>query len=125
MMEFTISRVCMSVCGLILLSAVLVPATGMYDSQARNMESDVSDSIAKLIDEFHRSELDTFIIPARDILPSSSSYFEIKDQMITLTTDRGIHRSGTYAEVSSDLVFGYGDMIKMSKDNGAVIIEKM
>ena len=125
MIEFTLSRVCMSVCGLILLSAVLIPAMGMYDSQARNMESDVSGGIADLIDNFHRSEMDVFIIPAGDILPGTSSYVEIKGQMITLTTDHGVYRSGTYANVVSNSIFGYGDMIKMSKYDGIVMIEKI
>jgi len=125
MMEFTISRVCMSVCGLILLSAILVPVTGMYDSQARNMESNVSDDIARLIDEFSRSDMDTFVLPAGDILPSASSYLEINGQMITLNTDRGMHRSATYSEVISDNVFGYGDIIRMSKRDNMVIIEKI
>jgi len=125
MIEFTISRVCMSVCGLILLSAILVPVTGMYDSQARNMESNISDSLAKLIDEFDRSEMDIFILPASDILPSTSSYVEIKDKMIILTTDHGIHRSAAHSEVYSDNIFGYGDVIRMSKHEGIVIIEKI
>jgi len=125
MMEFMFSRVCMSVCGLILLSAILVPVTGMYDSQARNMESNVSDGIADLIDGFRRSEIDTFVIPASDILPGTSSYVEINGQMITLTTDRGVHMSATRSDVISNCVFVYGDVIKMSKSEGKVIIEKV
>jgi len=125
MMEFMFSRVCMSVCGLILLSAILIPVTGMYDSQARNMESDVSESIARLIDDFHRSELETFVIPASDILPGTSSYVEINGQMITLTTDRGVHRSAAYSEVISSGVFRYDDIIRMSNIGEAVMIEKM
>jgi len=125
MMEFMFSRVCMSVCGLILLSAILVPVTGMYDSQARHMESDVSDSIANMIDDFRRSEIDTFVIPASDVLPGTSSYVEIDGQMITLTTDRGVHMSATRSEVTASVMFVYGDVIKMSKSGGKVIIEKI
>ena len=125
MMEFTISRVCMSVCGLILLASVTVPVMGIYESQASGMESDIPEGIAELIDNFYRSEMDVFIVPMSDIIPNSLSYVEFEGHLITLTTERGVHKSGTGVMMISDQVFGYGDILKMEKGEGFVTMERL
>jgi hypothetical protein len=126
MIEFTISRVCMSICGLILLAAVIVPVISMYDSQTANMESDVSDSISRMIDDFYYSKMETVIIPMNDILPNASSYLEFKGYLVTLTTERGIYKSGTNIPViAPDIIFGYGDILKLSKTDGMVTAKRL
>jgi len=125
MIEFTMARVCLSVCGLLLLTAVIVPVTGMYESGAVDRESDVSDDLAKLIDNFYYSEMSEAVIPMNDILPNISSYAEFNGHLVTLTTDRGIYKSGTKVFVISDGVLGYNDVIRLTKNGDAVAAERL
>ena len=124
MIEFTLSRVCMSVCGLLLLASVIVPVTGMYDRQAGGMESGISDDMASLIDTFYYSEMEEMTISMSDILPNSSSYAEIDGNLISLTTERGTYKSGTVVAIVTENgdVFRYYDIINLSKGDGVVTI---
>ena len=126
MIEFTLSRVCLSVCGLLLLASVIVPVTGMYDRQAAGMESNVPDDIASLVTAFYHSEMEELTVPMSDILPSASSYVEMNGHVITLTTERGTYKSGTGVHVTTDdgNVFTYHDVIRLSKGEGIVIAER-
>ncbi|MDR0334347.1 MAG: hypothetical protein LBH69_00455 [Methanomassiliicoccaceae archaeon] len=125
MMEFTLARVCLSVCGLMLLAAVLVPVTGMYESHTSSMESDVSGNVAKLIDGFYCSEMDEMTVSMTDILPGGASYLEFSGTVVTMTTDRGVYMSGTNVPVLSEYAFGRGDIIKLSKGDGFVTAERL
>jgi len=126
MMEFTIARVCMGICGLILLAAVIAPVTGMYESHAVSMESDIPGNIAYLIDDFYHSEMDVFTVAMSDILPNVASYAEFDGHLVTVTTERGTYKGGTNVPmISSDNMFGYGDILKLSKHQGAVVMERL
>jgi hypothetical protein len=127
MIEFTISRVCMSICGLVLLAAVIVPVTGMYESQTVSMESDTSDSVSEMIDDFYYSKMETFVVSMTEILPSASSYLEFNGYLVTLTTERGVYKSGTNIPViaEANTAFGYGDILKLSRTDGAVTAERL
>jgi len=125
MIEFTMARVCLSVCGLLLLTAVIVPVTGMYESDAVDRESDVSDDIAKLIDNFYYSEMNEAVILMNDILPNIFSYAEFNGHLVTLTTDRGVYKSGTRAFVISDGTLGFNDVIRLTKNGDTVTAERL
>jgi len=126
MMEFTLSRVCMSVCGLILLASVIAPVTGMYDARMANMESDASDNIALMIDSFYYSEMEVLTINMNDILPDAYSYIELGDRHLTLVTEKGRHKSRTnVVMISDEITLSCGDIIRMSKNADAVIFEKL
>jgi hypothetical protein len=116
----------MSICGLLLLASVVIPVTGMYESQTADMEADIAGNLASLIDDFSRSDMDVFTVSMSDILPSVSSYVEFGERVITLTTERGVYRSGTYVTITTNgCAFGYGDILRLSKDYGTVIAEKL
>ena len=125
MMEFTLARVCMGICGLILLTAVIVPVTGMYESNASAMESCIPDNISLMIDDFYYSEMEFFTIPMCDILPNSLSYAEFDGHIVILTTERGVYKGGTNVLMLSDHLFGYGDILRMSRLPGTVVMEKL
>jgi hypothetical protein len=117
----------MSICGLVLLAAVTVPVTGMYESRSADMESDVSEGIAMLIDDLYYSEMNVFTVPMGDILPDTSSYLEFKGRMVILTTGRGTYKSGTNVDilVPNGTVFGYGDILRLSKSDGILTAERL
>ncbi|MCL1983877.1 MAG: hypothetical protein FWG58_00580 [Methanomassiliicoccaceae archaeon] len=127
MIEFTLSRVCLSVCGLLLLASVIVPVTGMYDRQAIETESNMSGGMASLVSTFYYSEMRELTISMSDILPSASSYAEMNGHMITLTTERGTYRSGTDVTMVTENgdVFRYHDVIRMSRSGDTVRIERL
>ncbi|MDR0198361.1 MAG: hypothetical protein LBI08_01280 [Methanomassiliicoccaceae archaeon] len=125
MIEFTMARVCMSVCGLVLLAAVIVPVTGMYESRTVSMESGVSEDIARMVDRFYYSDQDEVTVSMNDILPGVASYVEFKGHMVILTTDRGVYKSGTNVTVISEDTFGYGDIVRFTKSGNSVVAERL
>ena len=126
MIEFTLARVCMGICGLFLLAAVVGPVTGMYESDTVKMESNIPDSIAMLIDDYYYSDMDTLTVSVSDILPDALSYVRFDGHMVTVTTERGTYKGGTNVPVISEgQTFGYGDIIKLSRIPGAVEAEKL
>ena len=127
MIEFTMARVCMSICGLVLLAAIIAPVTGMYESKAVNMESEISDNIASLVDEFYYSKMETFTVSVSDLLPDIRSYIELKGHLVIFTTERGVYKSGTNVPMvtDGDGLFRHGDILRMSKNDGKVIIERL
>ena len=126
MIEFTLARVCMGVCGLFLLAAVVGPVTGMYESNTMKMESNIPGSIAVLIDDYYYSDMDTLTLSVTDILPNASSCVRFDGHMVTVTTERGTYKGGTNVPVvSGEQTFGYGDIIKLSRLPGAVTAEKL
>jgi hypothetical protein len=117
----------MSLCGLILLAAVIVPVTGMYESQAAVKETDISDSLSSMVDDFYYSKMETFVVSMSEILPNASSYLELNGHLVTLTTERGVYRSGTNVPmiVEKNTLFGYGDILRLSRADGAVMAERL
>lgn len=127
MMEFTLARVCMSLCGIMLLAAVVAPVAGMYGSGTVSAESNIPDGIASVADSFYRSEMDTLTVPMSDLLPDVRSYVEFSGNLITLTTERGVYRSGTNIPivVADGGPFGHRDILRLSKADGSVVIERL
>jgi len=126
MIELTVSRVCMGICGLILLASVISPVTGMYESGTVTMESDIPRNIADLVDDFHRSRMDVLTIQVSDILPNSASFVEFGGHVVTVTTERGTYKGWTAVPLTSDgEVFRYEDTLRLSRSDGCVKIEML
>lgn len=71
MIEFTMSRVVLCICGAVLLGAVAVPFSGICSSNEDVLMAETADSMAEMIDSFYRSEADTMTVRGWDVLPNS------------------------------------------------------
>ncbi|MCL2334040.1 MAG: hypothetical protein FWC52_04535 [Candidatus Methanoplasma sp.] len=115
MIEFTLSRVMLIVCGVAILAAIAVPIQSFYDVSYDSSMEDTADHISFILDEFWASNADTMTIRGWEILPSSDCSIEIEDHKLTvLLGDRTYH--AMIAENMDKIVIGYGDVVTISKN---------
>ncbi|MDD3351747.1 MAG: hypothetical protein PHY89_04760 [Candidatus Methanomethylophilaceae archaeon] len=84
MLEFTMSRVVLCICGVVLLGAAAVPFSGICSSEEDVWMTETADSIAGTIDGFYRSEADTMTLRGWDILPDAGCYFSVEGRLVIL-----------------------------------------
>jgi hypothetical protein len=124
MMEFTISRVALGMCGLILLATVISPVTSIYDDREDAKMQDLSESIAAMIDAFYDSEADSMAMSVNEILPSSSSSMRFDGHLVCVTDGDAEHRSSSKRNIVSDKdCYNASDIIKLTRSEGGVIVE--
>ena len=119
MMEFTLSRVAMSICGLILLVAVVAPVVHVFEESGDRDVQDIADDTAALIDRFERSKADKMILSVSDVLPGPSYSLILNDGVLTVENDGHLYRSPLSSEVSGG-TFVCGDMIEITKKDGGL-----
>lgn len=126
MMEFTLSRVVLGICGIVLLAAVMPPVNGIYDDRESFGYQEQTDRIALLFDSFYESEADTMTISFNDILPSSDSYIEIDGHLITLHTDGRTFLSAIDRQILSEntLSYGHNDVAMFMKSGDGVVVHE-
>lgn len=126
MMEFTISRVALGMCGIILLAAVLSPVTGLYDGKETVEMQEQTDNIAKMVDSFYLSEADNMTLNMGEILPSTSVSLKVDGNMITIVSDEDEFRSATRFTIASDEeIYGPNDIVRFTKTDNGVMTEKI
>jgi len=84
LLEFTMSRVALCICGAILLGAVAVPFSAICSSDGDVRMTETADSIAETIDGFYRSEADTMTLRGWDILPNAGCSFRVERGFVIL-----------------------------------------
>lgn len=122
MIEFTLSRVSMMVCGIILLATVIVPVSGAYESMEHDNTVEAADAIAEAIDSFWDSEADTMFLRGCDILPSPSYGLVIDGHYVTLTNGDDSYVSLIQHEAKY-FTIGYEDNISVERSNNILIME--
>ena len=70
MIEFTLSRVVMCVCGIALLAAVTGILGAVNDDSENGMMDGLADSVADVLDRFEGSETDELTLRGTELLPS-------------------------------------------------------
>lgn len=115
MLEFTLSRVVLVICGIALLGAVLMPVQSMYDSEYDASMNDVADKTSFILDEFRSSQADTLTLRGWDILPSSDSYLEIDGHTLTIYQNDRSYRSAI-ADSMESITLRYNEEITIVKN---------
>ena len=70
MIEFTLSRVTLCVCGVILLVSVTAVIQGVYDNDRSEDDDHLVQRIGYILDVFESSDVDELILDGSTILPS-------------------------------------------------------
>lgn len=84
MIEFTLSRVSLIICGVAILAAVLIPVQSMYDNRYDDSVTNIADKTSFILDEFWASEADTMTLRGWEILPSAGSSMEINGHSLII-----------------------------------------
>ena len=117
MLEFTMSRVALFVCGAILLGAVAIPISDTYDDRSERDLRDVVDKTAIIMDTFGRSDIDTMTLRGWDILPTPGCVLELDGHNVTLYKDGKSYR-GLMSHESEHVSMSYNQMLTVEKEDG-------
>ena len=125
MMEYTLARVVVVMCGAILLAAVIPPVTSVYDNGESAGMQDQSETLCRMLDSFHESEADEMTICLNTVLPQTSSVI-IDSYFVTIIDGENQYRYNTEYTIESDKgVYTGNDYVKITKDNDALIVESL
>ena len=114
MIEFTLSRVALIICGVAMLAAVLAPINSVYDNQYDASMREASDRLSFVIDEFWASEADTLTIRGWEVLPSADSCVVIEGHTLTVYSKDLSYRSSIKKSMDR-VVIAHGDEVTIEK----------
>jgi len=123
LMEFTLSRVVMGMCGLLVLAAVLSPLSAVYENKEDSGLQSQCDAVARMIDAFSGSEMSHMELSGSDIIPHDCT-LTFDGNVITLTYDDREYLSYTVCTLVSDGTYTSDDTIGFLKDSDTVTVTR-
>lgn len=75
MIEFTLSRVVLCACGVILIASVTGVLNGIYDTERDSLDEDLTYRFAYMLDIFQSSDDNTLILDGSRMLPEGYSVY--------------------------------------------------
>lgn len=105
MMEFTVSRVVLCACGVILLAASFGFITGIQDIEDDEADDRLVQRIGYMLDSFEASDVDEIILDGSMILPKGG-YLKVYGGFAELYVDGSRHVATTSCVSEFDLEYG-------------------
>ena len=125
MMEYTLARMVMVVCGVVLLAAVIPPVISVYDEGESAGMQDQSESLCRMLDSFHDSEADEMTVCLNTVLPQNSSVM-MGGYFVTIMDGEDQYRYNTEYTLESDRdVYTGNDYIRIVKNGDSLIVESL
>lgn len=124
-MEFTLSRVALGICGLLLLASVVPFAESIHEDRVDDGLSAQADRIAALIDSFGSSGSDSMTVCADELLPSPSSSLRFEGHIVILTCGGSVYRATMLCGTVSEGTYSGNDILRMTKIGDAVAVESL
>lgn len=121
MLEFTLSRVVLCVCGVILLGSVCIPLSGMYSSNEDVLMTESTDSIAVMIDSLYNSEADAMVIRGWDILPNNDCSLKVEGHNVIINNSDGEYRS--LISHMSYFSLSYNEIVTLERSEDGLIVK--
>ena len=119
MMEFTLSRVVMYACGLMVLVLLISPVSSIYNGRYDDGMYWQADRISETVDAFYRSDMRSLTVEGRDLIPEGC-LLTVIDGMIVLEHDGREFVSYTDCDLTSYGSYSCTDTIMFSKDGGSI-----
>lgn len=114
MIEFTLSRVVLCMCGITLMAASIGVLGVVNDSHESEMSDDLADSVADLLDRFQESEADEMVLRGHDILPSDGHVLRVSDGVVTVEHDGRVSMAATSFDGGFELTRGSEVVLRKS-----------
>ena len=122
MMEYTMARVALAICGVVMLAAVVPPVTSLFDSEESADMQYQTENICRMLDTFHDSAADDMMLSMNTILPQSSS-LKIEDRTITMIDEDNEYRSYTeYPVIADKNIYTKNDCVSITKCDDSIVI---
>jgi len=120
MMEFTLARITMVVCGVIILAAVIPPVSSLFENEESAGMQEQSEKLCKMLDVFYASETDEMIVCLNTVLPQQSS-ISMDGYLVTVIDGENMYTYNTEHPVISDRDrYNGNDYVRITK-NGLFI----
>ena len=120
MMEFTLARMTMVVCGVMILAAIIPPVSSLYENEESAEMQEQSEKLCKLLDVFYASEADEMIVCLNTVLPQQSS-ISMDGYLVTVIDGENMYTYNTEHPVISDRDrYNGNDYVRITK-NGLFI----
>ncbi len=119
MMEFTMSRVCLCACGIILLAAVAAPASSVFDDRAERCLEETADRLAEALDTFWDSEADVMTLRMSAVLPDPSCSLCLDGHKVIVIRN-GREYPALSETVSEPMELGYGDEAELVRSGDRI-----
>lgn len=125
MMEYTLARMAMVMCGVIILAAVVPPVTSVFDEGESAEMQNQSETLCRMLDSFYASETDEMTVCLQTVLPQNSSVM-MDGYFITMIEGDSQYRYDTEYTMESDKnVYTGNDYIRLTKNGDSLIVESL
>ena len=112
MIEFVLSRVTLMACGMGLLIVAVAVIDAVHEDTIEEMEEDLADDIARLLDSIDGDDPITLTLHGSDILPDHHHSLKVHDHVVEVTNGEDMMRAVTSSEMEFELE--YGEVITIS-----------
>ena len=112
MIEFVLSRVRLMACGMGLLMVAVAVIDAVHEDTIEEMEEDLADDIARLLDSIDDDDPITLTLHGSDILPDHHHSLKVHDHVVEVTNGEDMMRAVTSSEMEFELE--YGEVITIS-----------
>ncbi len=120
MMEFTLSRATLMICGALLIASVSVPLAGLYEDKSRSSLDEMTESTARVIDSFWNSNIDRMYLDGDSLLPSAEYSLYLEGYEITMTDGSGNTYTSYMKHRSDPIHVSKGEVVTLVKYDGVL-----
>ena len=125
MMEFTLARMTMVVCGVIILAAVIPPVSSLFENEQSAEMQEQSEKLCVMLDAFYASEADEMVMCLNSVLPQQSSVI-IDGYLVTIIDGENQYTYCTEHPIRSDRSdYNSNDYVRLSKDDSFIKMESL
>ncbi len=120
MIEFTLSRVAVIICGVIMLGAVFAPVSALFEEEEADGMAAAADHASAILDRFWESETDVLTLRGSDILPGPGCRLEIAGQNVSLIDSSGKEYRTAVAHGLESFVLSYNDVVELTRNGSSL-----
>ena len=120
MMEFTLTRVVLGVCAVVLMAAVMAPVGELYDDREDAGMQGQCDGIAEMIDVYYGSEIDVMTLSMNTVIPSGTWTVTINGNTVLMTDGTSEYISVCSVPVATEGSYTGNDVVMFTKTDGGV-----
>ena len=121
MMEFTLSRVAVCACGLMIMAVVAGPAFGIFEDRADDGYASLAEDLASDIDAFASGEADRLVMDMPLYLPEGAEVC-VSGYVLTLSCDGSEHTALLHTELDGEASAGRSGVLVFVKTGGRVSV---
>lgn len=119
MMEFTLSRVAVCACGLMIMAVVAGPAFGIFEDRADDGYASLAEDLASDVDAFASGEADRLVMDMSLYLPEGAEVC-VSGYVLTLSCDGSEHTALMHTELDGEASAGRSGVLVFEKTGGGV-----